>query len=153
MLELFKVQAFSAQAGGRGRQLRSLMKAHRFPETKNNCSSAPNEENGDEARLPVALTFTDSHSDSGSMGTELHKTRAWLRLRLGSSQLWLLWRPCWRLYTHTANQLTQSRAPLLNPRSKTVPRLNTGMCVCVCTRITVTLPRKNDCFLFSQTIT
>lgn len=131
MLELFKVQAFSAQAGGRGRQLRSLMKAHRFPETKNNCSSAPNEENGDEARLPVALTFTDSHSDSGSMGTELHKTRAWLRLRLGSSQLWLLWRPCWRLYTHTANQLTQSRAPLLNPRSKTVPRLNTGMCVCV----------------------
>lgn len=41
------------------------MKAYRFPETKNNWSSAPKEENGDEDRLPVALMLTDSHTDAG----------------------------------------------------------------------------------------
>lgn len=128
------------------------MKAYRFAETKNNWNSAPNEENGDEDRLPVALTFTEGHTDAGTV-TVGPWERSSTKHKLGSVSGWVsadcgfCGGPCWRLYTRTANHLTESRAPLLNPRSNTVLRLNTSMCVHPYYSHTA---KENDHFLFRR---
>lgn len=81
------------------------------------------------------------HTNSGPMGTWLHKNQAWLWLWFGFSLLWLLW---WALlaaaHTRTHNLLTRSRAALLNQRSNTV--LSLHMSVCVYTHVVVALTRR-----------
>lgn len=73
---------------GKGNRALSVMKAYRFPETKNSWSSAPNEENGDEDRLPVALMFADSHTDAGTV-TVGPWERSPSQLQLGSVSGWV----------------------------------------------------------------